>query len=434
MKKISRRNFIKTALTSGLVIGSGGLFSGCNEISRSASNSLHELEEKITGDLNIKYLRQIITENSSTSRCIMWQSDSKMNAPTVEIKIKNSDDVKKFSAVESFFKDDGEEILQYTAQLENLSPVTDYEYRIIDGEHGTDFFSLKTSSDKKFKAIIFPDSQSANYNVWGDVAKVAFEKNPDAEFFINVGDIVDNGEDSSQWRAWMEKVSEQMKKIPFVPVMGNHETYSRDWKVRFPVAYINYFAVPDNGVENFSRRFYSFDYGAAHFVILDSQWDELEKFQPNLIETQKNWLREDLAKTSKTWKIAFIHKDVLQYRINGRPERLEGFSDVGENFMPEFENLNFDAVFTAHLHTYRNRGRLKNFVPDETGPLYILTGLAGDVRYSNLWIDHKLDKVIAPQPEIDNFLTLECDEKILSVKCFLHDGSQIDEINLTKGV
>ena len=429
MKKFTRRDFLKAALTSGIVLGSGNLFAGCNELSRSAENSLHSLEKKFTSDLNAKFLRQIITSDSATSRCLMWQTDSKMTAPTVEVKIKNSDAVENFSVTESFFTDDGEENFQYTAEIKNLSPNTEYEYRILDGEHCTEFSALKTSSDKKFKAIIFPDSQSADYNVWGDVAQSAFEKNPDAEFFVNVGDIVDNGEDSSQWHAWMNKVEAQLKILPFVPVMGNHETYNRNWKVREPVAYLNYFAVPENGVEKFSRRFYSFDFGAAHFVVLDSQWDELGK---EIIEVQKNWLREDLAKTSKAWKIAFIHKDVLQYRINGRPERQEGFSDVGEIFMPEFENLNFDAVFTAHLHTYRNRGRLKNFQPDENGVLYILTGLSGDVRYSNLWINHALDKVIAPQPETDNFLTLEVDDKNFVVKCFLPNGTLIDEFELKK--
>ena len=429
MKKISRRNFLKAALTSGIVLGSGNLFAGCNEISRNVENNLHSLEKKLTGDLDINFLRQIITQDSSTSRCLMWQTDSKMTAPTVEIKIKNSDTTKNFSVAESFFTDDGEENFQYTAQIENLLPDTEYEYRIVDGEHCTDFFTLKTSSDKKFKAIIFPDSQSADYNVWGEVAQSAFKQNPDANFFINVGDIVDNGEDSSQWYAWFNKIDSQLKILPFAPVMGNHETYNRNWQVRKPEAYLNYFAVPENGVEKFSRRFYSFDFGATHFVILDSQWDELGK---DIIEVQKNWLREDISKTSKTWKIAFIHKDVLQYRINGRPERQEGFSDVGEIFMPEFENLNFDAVFTAHLHTYRNRGRLKNFQADDTGTLYILTGLSGDVRYSNLWINHALDKVIAPQPETDNFLTLEVDDKILSVKCFLPDGTLIDETEINK--
>jgi len=425
LKKISRKNFIKFAFTSGLALSCGSFFSGCNEFSRNVENNLHELGEKFSGDLDLKFLRQIISKNP-TSRTLMWQSDSKMFSPVVELKL--DDEIKKISAEKNFFSDDGEEIFQYVATLENLLPEKIYNYRIVDGEHATDFFSLKTF-EKNFKAIIFPDSQSADYNVWGGVAKIAFEKNPDANFFVNVGDIVDNGEDSSQWRAWFNQISEKMKILPFAPVMGNHETYNRDWKVREPVAYLNYFSVPDNNFEKFSRRFYSFDFGAAHFVILDSQWDELGR---EIIDVQKNWLREDISNTKKIWKIAFIHKDVLQYRINGRPERREGFSDVGEIFMPEFENLNFDAVFTAHLHTYRNRGRLKNFRADDTGPLYILTGLSGDVRYSNLWINHALDKIIAPQPEIDNYLTLEVDDKNLLVKSFLHDGTQFDETLLTK--
>lgn len=434
LDKISRRAFIKAAVTSGLVVGSGAIFSACGELQRTASNSLHELEKKITEDLNVKYLRQIITSDSANSRCIMWQTDSPMTSPTLEIRQKNSAETIKISAEDSSFADDGEKNIQYTVQIKNLSPATEYEYRIIDGEHSTNFYELKTSSDKKFKAIIFPDSQSADYGVWGSVAKSAFEKNPDAEFFVNVGDIVDNGEDRSQWQAWMNQVDEPLKKIPFAPVMGNHETYSREWKVRQPTAYLNYFAVPDNGTENFSRRFYSFDFGAAHFVVLDSQWAELEEFTPGIISAQKNWLAEDIAKTSKTWKIAFIHKDVLQYRISGRPDRREGFSDIGTEFMPVFESLNFDAVFTAHLHTYRNRGRLKNFRSDESGPLYILTGVSGDVRYPGLWINHALDKVTAPQPETDNYLTLEVDEKILLVKCFLPDGSQIDEYSIQKNL
>ena len=405
MKKFNRRDFIKF---SGLLVV-GNFFTGCNEIYRATSNSLNDIEKNFTEDLSTNFLRQIITADSSNSRCIMWQVNSEMNAPEVEIKNK-SGEVVKIPAEKNFFIDDGSENLQYIANIKNLTPATEYEYRIIDGENCTKYFNLKTSANKKFKAVIFPDSQSADYKVWGNVAKVAFEKNPDAEFFVNVGDIVDNGEDRTQWQAWMNEVDEQLKKIPFVPVLGNHETYNREWKVRLPVAYLNYFAVPDNGSKNFSRHFYSFDFGNAHFVVLDSQWNS----------------------TDKTWKIIFIHKDVLQYRINGRPERLEGFSDVGEIFMPEFERLGADVVFTAHLHTYRNRGRLKKFQADETGPLYILTGLSGDVRYPGLWIDHKLDKVTAPQPETDNFLTLEVDEKILTVKCFLPSGEKIDEYILKK--
>lgn len=418
-KKISRRTFIKAALSTGIALG-GGFILGC------------ENNSKPPNELNVKFLRQIITKDSTTSRVIMWQADSPMTEPIVEVTV--GDEVKKFSAQNSTFTDDGTENIQYTVQIDDLKPNSTYEFKIVDGDKSTGNFELKTYDENKFNGIIFPDSQSADYNVWGNTAKAAFEKNPDAEFFINMGDIVDNGEDRQQWEAWMTQVEEPLKKIPFVPIMGNHECYTRDWKERYPIAYLNYFATPDNDNKYFNRRYYSFDFGAAHFMILDSQWDELETFAPGIIDAQKKWLQKELEETKKAWKIVCIHRDVLQYKINGRDDWKEGISSVGVEFMPEFDYWNVDVVFTAHLHTYRNRGHIKNFKEDPDGSLYILTGVSGDVRYPGLWVNHSLDKYVAPQPETDNFLTIEGDEKNLVIKCFLPDGTQLDEVKLTKTV
>ena len=404
---MNRRTFIKFA-----AISFATLLTGCKKIK--------EVPEKI---LPVKFIRQIVTKDISTSRCIMWQVDEPLKNPVVEVK--TGDAIKNFPAQDSSFTDDGKKIFQYTAQIELGD-----EYRIVDGDATSYWYDLKKISGDKFKAIIFPDSQcGGSYDTWGGVAGSAFAKNPDAVLFVNVGDLVDNGEDRVQWEDWLRHVEQFTPEIVFAPVLGNHETYTREWTFRTPVSYLNYFATPDNGVENFSRRFYSFDVGAAHFVVLDSQWDELGI---ELIDLQKNWLRQDLNLTDKRWKIIFIHKDVLQYRIHRRPERKEGFSDVGELFMPEFESLGVDVVFTGHLHTYRNRGHLKNFQRDETGPLYILTGISGNVRYGGLWIDHALDEVIAPQPETDNYLTLDVDAKTLTVKCFSPNGRPIDEVTLHK--
>lgn len=388
---MNRRTFIKVAAAGALT-----LMTGCG------------VDKKT---LEVKHLRQIVTRDINRSRRIMWQVEEPLINPVVEVS-----SGKTFPAQDATFTDDGKQIIQYTAQIDFAD-----RYRIVDGEASTDWHDLKSASDK-YKAIIFPDSQcGGDYETWGTVARGAFERNPDANFFVNVGDLVDNGEDNAQWEDWLAQVEEYLPQVAFAPVMGNHETYSRAWKVRQPVAYLNYFAPPDNGVKKFSRRFYSFEVGAAHVAVLDSQWDELGK---EIIDVQKNWLREDMQ-TDKPWKIAFIHKDVLQYRINGRPERLEGLSEVGELFMPEFESLGVDVVFTAHLHTYRNRGLIN-------GTLYILTGLSGNVRYDRLWIDHALDKFVAPQPETDNYLTLEVDDKTLSIKCFLPNGELLDETTLHK--
>ena len=66
------------------------------------------------------------------------------------------------------------------------------------------------------------------------------------------------------------------------------------------------------------------------------------------------------------------------------------------------------------------------------GSFYILTGVAGNVRYPNLWLDHALDRKVAPQPETDNYLTLEASEDALRVQCFLPDGTVIDDASITK--
>lgn len=100
--------------------------------------------------------------------------------------------------------------------------------------------------------------------------------------------------------------------------------------------------------------------------------------------------------------------------------------------MPVFDRMRVDAVLSAHLHTYRNRGHIYDFQRDARGPLYILTGVAGDVRYPNLWTNHALDVTVAPQPETDNFLTMEADADRLCFRAWLPDGTQIDEAVLTK--
>ena len=100
--------------------------------------------------------------------------------------------------------------------------------------------------------------------------------------------------------------------------------------------------------------------------------------------------------------------------------------------MPLFDRWGVDAVLTAHLHTYRRRARLRDFRPDARGPLYILTGVAGNVRYPNLWLDHPFDEKVAPQPETNNYMTLEASAQALRFASYLPSGEEIDRVELTK--
>lgn len=386
-----------------------------------------------TDAVDASNIRQVITADSTTSRTFMWQSDYAEENPVVEYRQAGDDTtIMQLPASSDAFSDDGVTTYIHTAAVTDLKPGTAYEYRVGAGDKRSDWQSFHTAQGHDFKALIFPDSQSSDYSVWAATAQPAWQRNQDAQFFINMGDLVDNGQDHYQWNAWFDVVGDMIARIPVVPLLGNHETYDKDWKVRMPEAYLHLFALPRIDMEKYQNQFYSFDYGDVHFVVLNTQSQELADFEPSLDEDEVAWFKEDMAKTTKKWKIVLMHKDPLQYGFANRPQpREEGFSPEGRLWMPLFDQYGVDAVLSAHLHTYRDRGHIRNFQRDESGPLYLITGVAGNVQYPGLWKQHSLDEYVAPQPETDNYMTLEATDDSLTFRSFLPDGQLLEEKSIS---
>lgn len=386
-----------------------------------------------TDAVDASNIRQVITADSTTSRTFMWQSDYAEENPVVEYRQAGDDTtIMQLPASSDAFSDDGVTTYIHTAAVSDLKPGTAYEYRVGAGDKRSSWQSFHTAQGHDFKALIFPDSQSSDYSVWAATAQPAWQRNQDAQFFINMGDLVDNGQDHYQWNAWFDVVGDMIARIPVVPLLGNHETYDKDWKVRMPEAYLHLFALPRIDREKYQNQFYFFDYGDVHFVVLNTQSQELADFEPSLDEDEVAWFKEDMAKTTKKWKIVLMHKDPLQYGFANRPQpREEGFSPEGRLWMPLFDQYGVDAVLSAHLHTYRDRGHIRNFQRDESGPLYLITGVAGNVQYPGLWKQHSLDEYVAPQPETDNYMTLEATDDSLTFRSFLPDGQLLEEKSIS---
>ena len=433
---MKRRDFLKLA-------GIGAVLSGCGimfipQVKQIAQQMMRTTKAiasryQITDSADVFNLHQIITSDITKSRTIMWQSELDEPDAVVEYRIKDTADTHTAKVNDEKFTDDNNTSYIHSAVITDLHPLTAYEYRVGCGNKRSDWHDLSTNDNSNFKAIIFPDSQSNDYNVWRDTAQAAWNSNPDAQFFINIGDLVDNGEDHNQWNAWFDAIENMIQVIPAAPLLGNHETYTRNWKVRMPEAYLHLFALPEIMPKKYQNQYYSFDYGAVHFTVINTQIGEMEQFQPAMLSDELVWLEDDIAKTKKKWKIVLMHKDVLQYGFQSRPEpREEGFTDEGREFMPLFDKYNVDVVLTGHLHTYRNRGHIRNFVRDEAGPLYIITGVAGDVRYPGLWKQHSLDEVVAPQPETDNYMTMAASDNVLTFSSFLPSGELIDKVSVSK--
>lgn len=425
------RKYLLRALIVIVVLTVGGYLLAPQLTSWEGKNEEQKAEQIISNTHDF-YLRQIVTQDNSHARMIMWQMPNFEANSLVEYRVRGTKVSQGLTVKGQPFTDNHQTRYIYSGLLQNLHSGTQYEYRIGYDNYRSKWYSFTTADNGDFKALVFPDSQSNDYTDWKNLVQAAYQKHPDADFFINMGDLVDNGEDQSQWQAWFDAVSELIQVIPFAPVQGNHETYDLNWQVRSPRAYLNYFAVPSPFAGNNGRHYYSFDYSDVHFVVLNTQIEELVTLEPNLQTEQLAWLEKDLATTEQPWKVVLMHRDVLQYGHVQQPQRQAGFSTVGTIFMPLFDHYGVDVVLSAHLHTYRRRGQIYNFHKAQRGPLYILTGVAGNVRYSGIWQKHELDEAAAPEPETNNYLTLERVDNKLRLAAFLSTGKRIDFVEISK--
>ena len=390
-------------------------------------------------DSESRYIRQIVAQDNSTSRTIMWQSDGSEPDAVIEYRLVGEEHSQTIGATDKSFTDDGSTTYIHEATLTGLTPNTKYEYRVGYGPNRrSDWYSLETAGASVYDVLIYPDSQSADYSQWEELVKSSALRNPRTVLYISMGDLVDNGEQAYQWSTWLNSIKPLSANVPLATTLGNHEMYTLDWKMREPRAYLNYFGVPPNGNETFSRRYYSYDFGDVHYVVLDTMLyesnheDNHDTHHPDLYDVEVQWLRQDLAANTKKWTVVLMHRDPFQYAFD-RPgaSRAAGFDDEGVLFMPIFDEFNVDLVLSAHLHSYRNRGHVRNFDRDASGPLYILTGIAGDARRPK-WKEHPLDVYVAPDREKNNYMTMTVTPNQLIVRAFLPDGTQLDESVIEK--
>ena len=390
-------------------------------------------------DSESRYIRQIVAQDNSTSRTIMWQSDNSEADAVIEYRLEGAEKSKTIGATDKAFTDDGSTTYIHEATLTGLTPNTKYEYRVGYGtDRRSDWYRLETAGASVYDVLIYPDSQSGDYSQWEEIVKSSALRNPRTALYISMGDLVDNGEHAYQWRTWLNSIKPLSANVPLATTLGNHEMYTLDWKMREPYAYLNYFAVPPNGNETFNRRYYSYDFGDVHYVVLDTMLyesnheDNHDTHHPDLYDVQVQWLRQDLTANTKKWSVVLMHRDPFQYAFDrSDANRAVGFDDEGVLFMPIFDEFNVDLVLSAHLHSYRNRGHVRNFERDASGPLYILTGIAGDARRPK-WKQHPLDVYVAPDRDKNNYMTMTVTPNKLIVKAFLPDGTQLDESVIEK--
>ncbi|WP_233187831.1 fibronectin type III domain-containing protein [Veillonella sp. T34266-5] len=81
-------------------------------------------------DSESRYIRQIVAQDNSTSRTIMWQSDSSEADAVIEYRLAGNENVKSIVATDTAFTDDGSTTYIHEGTITDLTPNTKYEYRV----------------------------------------------------------------------------------------------------------------------------------------------------------------------------------------------------------------------------------------------------------------------------------------------------------------
>ena len=269
-----------------------------------------------------------------------------------------------------------------------------------------------TSAGASFRTAVREDSPFS-FATYGDSLRVndAHRRNADlarayrADICVGAGDHAQD--EIARFGDFFACTENLLPYTPWFAAMGNHDSPNE--------GYFRYFNFPE------PHYWYSFNYGAAHFTVLNSNMD----YRPG--SEQWHWLEHDLkAFQNARWKFVVFHHPPYGSNNCEIP--------ATRVLCPLFERYGVDIVYTAHATIYERfhplRGGRYN---SENGVVYFVSGGGGydmSLSPSELW-DH-LHPVSALAKPTNHFLLTTVAPDECRVRAIDSGGNLFDTLTLSK--
>ncbi len=247
----------------------------------------------------------------------------------------------------------------YSYTISGLTPGTKYFYRVVTGSQFSDgsFLAAPGASATAVNFVSYGDTRSnpsAHNSVAGGVDNL-FKSDPSYQTLnLNVGDLVSDGTNDSLWTSEFfdptyTNIRTQLANMSELVARGNHEGDGVLFARYFPMPFV-------------SNYYWSFDYGPMHVIMMD------QYISYGSGSAEYNWLKNDLATTTKKWKVVVLHEP--GWSANGGHTNNTTIQTVYE---PLFEQYNVALVLGGHNHYYARA--MVNGIPELTvgtggAPLY----------------------------------------------------------------
>lgn len=297
---------------------------------------------------------------------------------------------------------------QHKYTIENLSAGTKYYYKVTAGDdiHTGSFYSAPDPSATRLKFFAYGDTRSypEDHDKVAEGMLNEIANDPEFQTFIlSVGDLVSDGDREYYWddeffNESYTNIINMLAQFPYLSSRGNHEGYGTLFKKYFPYPYVD-------------SHYWSFDYGPAHFVVVDQYIDY------STGSTQYNWIDNDLASSTKLWKFIYLHEPGWSAGGHSNEEAVQDY------IQPLCEKYKVPIVFGGHNHYYARAV--------VNGVTHITTGGGGAPLYTP---DPSYPNIVATA-EAYHYCKIELDDNMLYFSAYDDGGTRIDtfsnEINVS---
>lgn len=253
---------------------------------------------------------------------------------------------------------------KHAFDITGLTANTLYYYQTsTDGGFMSAIDSFYTAKPDTLSDLTFLHYGDCGYNnsVQVDIATLMLAEN--ADFGIVTGDV-DQGDGSDYDDIFFGVYKDLLKQSCHFTCIGNHDVIWDNGDT-----YLDAFYLPYNNPDS-TERYYSFTWGNAKFVCLDSN------IPYTIGSDQYNWMVDEFKCNDRQWLYVFFHHppwtnawDPLYYVPFQPYYQYEGNTDMRTDLVPAFETYGVDYVLNGHSHCYQ-RG-------EYNGVQYLISGGAG---------------------------------------------------------
>lgn len=376
------------------------------------------------------------TATPATSQSVSWRTSSEVSTAQAQIApmapgpaFEATATTINAPAVDAIQADLGFPVKFHTVTFGELTPDTEYLYRVGDGVNWSAWYEFETASDQAdpFSFIYYGDAQNYVHEHVSRVFRRAFSDRPQADLIVHAGDLVDVANRDNEWGEWFDAAGWINGGVNSIAVPGNHEYQSgalaKYWDKQFEF--------PKNGPTALDAAHpetaYFTDYQGVRFVALNSN----PSGDAAAMQAQADFLDAALEENPGKWSVVTFHHPVYAMTSTRNNQA------VRDLWNPIFEKHGVDLVLQGHDHTY-GRGNMKNASSGvsgvHNGTVYVVS-VSGQKMYElnagNNWTDNGAE--LEKASEFNQLYQLiDVDGDKIRYEARTADGKFHDGVTITK--